>query len=228
MERNYEIHDKEMLAVIRCLEAWRHYLEEAKLEFKIWTDHKNLQYFMTSQKLNHRQARWALYLSRFNFTLKHVPGKSMGKADGLSRRPDWQKRMEKDNEDQTLIKPEWIRGIKTLMQEENLKERIRKVQEGDEKVVKAVEELKKAGIKTLRDKEWEVEDRIVMKKGRIYVLEGDLRREIIQLHHDTLVGGHGGRWKMTELIGRNYWWPGIMKEVGRYVEGCDTCQRYKN
>jgi len=228
MERNYEIHDKEMLAVIRCLEAWRHYLEEAKLEFKIWTDHKNLQYFMMSQKLNHRQARWALYLSRFNFTLKHVPGKSMGKADGLSRRPDWQKRMEKDNEDQTLIKPEWIRGIKTLMQEENLKERIRKVQEGDEKVVKAVEELKKAGIKTLRDKEWEVEDRIVMKEGRIYVLEGDLRREIIQLHHDTLVGGHGGRWKMTELIGRNYWWPGITKEVGRYVEGCDTCQRYKN
>ena len=51
-ERNYEIHDKEMLAVIRCLEAWRHYLEEAKLEFEIWTDHKNLQYFMTSQKLN--------------------------------------------------------------------------------------------------------------------------------------------------------------------------------
>jgi len=46
-ERNYEIHDKEMLAVIRCLEAWRHYLEGAKLEFEIWMDHKNLQYFMT-------------------------------------------------------------------------------------------------------------------------------------------------------------------------------------
>jgi len=153
MERNYKIHNKEMLAVIRCLEAWRHYLEEAKLEFKIWTDHKNLQYFMTSQKLNHRQARWALYLSRFNFTLKHVPGKSMGKADRLSRRLDWQKGVEKDNEDQTLIKPEWIRGMETLMQEEDLKERIRKVQEGDEKIVKAVEELKKAGIKTLRDEE---------------------------------------------------------------------------
>jgi len=62
-ERNYEIHNKEMLVVIRCLEAWRHYLEGAKLEFEIWTDHKNLQYFMTSQKLNHRQVRWALYLS---------------------------------------------------------------------------------------------------------------------------------------------------------------------
>jgi len=105
-ERNYEIHDKEMLAVIRCVEAWRHYLEGAKLEFEIWTDHKNLQYFMTSQKLNHRQARWALYLSRFNFMLKHVSGKSMGKADGLSRRPDWQEGVERDNEDQKLIKPE--------------------------------------------------------------------------------------------------------------------------
>jgi len=48
MEQNYEIHNKEMLAVIRCLEAWRHYLEGEKLEFEIWTDHKNLQYFMTS------------------------------------------------------------------------------------------------------------------------------------------------------------------------------------
>ena len=88
-EQNYEIHDKEMLAVIRCLEAWRHYLEGAKLEFEIWTDYENLQYFMTSQKLNHRQARWALYLLRFNFGLKHVSEKSMGKADELSRRPDW-------------------------------------------------------------------------------------------------------------------------------------------
>jgi len=98
-EQNYEIHDKEMLAVISCLEAWRHYLKGAKLEFEIWTDHKNLQYFMISQKLNCRQARWALYLSRFNFTLKHVPGKSMGKADRLSRRPNWQEGVEKDNED---------------------------------------------------------------------------------------------------------------------------------
>jgi len=63
-EQNYKIHDKEMLAVIRYLKAWRHYLEGAKLEFKIWMDHKNLQYFMTSQKLNRRQAQWILYLSR--------------------------------------------------------------------------------------------------------------------------------------------------------------------
>ena len=56
-EWNYEIYDKEMLAVIQCLESWRHYLEGVKVKFEIWMDHKNLQYFMTSQKLNQRQAR---------------------------------------------------------------------------------------------------------------------------------------------------------------------------
>ena len=61
-EQNYKIHDKEMLAVIWCLESWRQYLEGAKVKFEIWMDHKNLQYFMTSQKLNWRQAKWVLYL----------------------------------------------------------------------------------------------------------------------------------------------------------------------
>ena len=87
-ERNYEIHDKEMLAIIRYLEEWRHFLKGAVIKFEIWTDHKNLKYFMKAQKLNWRQARWALYLSRFDFMLKHVPGSKIGKADSLSRRPD--------------------------------------------------------------------------------------------------------------------------------------------
>jgi len=56
-ERNYEIHDKEMLAVIRCLEAWRHFLVGTVVKFEIWTDHKNLEYFIKAQKLNQRQAR---------------------------------------------------------------------------------------------------------------------------------------------------------------------------
>ena len=77
----------------------------------------------------------------------------MEKADRLSRRLDWQEGVEKDNKDQKLIKPEWIRGTETMIEKGNLKERIKKVQEGDEKVVKAVEELKRAGIKTLKDKE---------------------------------------------------------------------------
>jgi len=68
----------------------------------------------------------------------------------------------------------------------------------------------------------------VLKEGRIYVLEGELKGEVIRLHHDTPVGGHRGRWKTTELVTRNYWWPGVTKEVGRYMDRCDACQRYKN
>jgi len=56
-ERNYETHDKEMLAVIRRLKAWRYLLEGTKFKFEVWTDHKNLEYFMKVQKLNQRQAR---------------------------------------------------------------------------------------------------------------------------------------------------------------------------
>ena len=95
-------------------------------------------------------------------------------------------------------------------------------------MIKAVEELKKAGVKTLRDEKWEIENRVVLKKGRIYMPEGELREKVIRLYHNTPVEGHRGRWKTTELVTRNYWWLGVTKEVGRYVDGCDACQRYKN
>ena len=87
--------------------------------------------------------------------------------------------MKKDNENQKLIKPEWIRGVEMIIEEGNLKERIRRAQERDKKVVKAVEKLKRAGIKMLKNEEWEIEDGLVMKEGRIYVPERELKREII-------------------------------------------------
>ena len=147
IEQNYEIHDKEMLAVVRCLEAWKHFLEGAVEKFEIWTDHKNLEYFMKAQKLNRRQARWALYLSRFNFMLKHVPGSKIGKADSLSRRPDWEIGVEKDNEDETLVKLEWLEvkkreTVEIIVDGVDLLEEVRKSKVKDDKVVKAVEEMK--------------------------------------------------------------------------------------
>ena len=72
------------------------------------TDHKNLKYFIKAQKLNQRQARWLLYLSRFDFALKHVAGKSIGRADSLSRRVDWAERVERDNKNQVMLKKEWL------------------------------------------------------------------------------------------------------------------------
>jgi len=88
MEQNYEIHDKEMLAIICTLEGWRHFLKRATYSVEIWTDHKNLEYFMTAKKLNRRQACWSLHLARFNFLLHHCPERTMGKLDALSRRAD--------------------------------------------------------------------------------------------------------------------------------------------
>jgi len=52
--------------------------------------------------------------------------------------------------------------------------------------------------------------------------------EIIRLHHDMLVGGHEGQWKIVELVTHNFWWPGVIKEVKQYIEGCDACQQNKN
>ena len=146
-ERNYEIHNKEILAVVRYLEVWRHFLEETMIKFKIWTDHKNLKYFIKVQKLNKRQARWALYLSRFNFTLKYTPGSKMEKADSLSKRLDQEVEIEKDNEDEKLVKPEWlevkkIEKVEVIVERVDLLEKVKQSKVKDDEVTKVIEEMK--------------------------------------------------------------------------------------
>ena len=155
-QRNYEIYDKEMLAIIRGLENWRHLLEDARFKFEIWIDYKNLEYFMKAQKLNHRQVQWALYLSRFDFTLKHVPGTKMRKADRLSRQSDWKVRVEKDNDNQVFIKDNWIHSLEEVVIEESeidIVEKIKKSRSKDEEVIRIVEEMKKVKVKELRGEE---------------------------------------------------------------------------
>ena len=127
-ERNYKIYGKEILVVIRGLENQRHLLESTKFKFKIWTDYKNLEYFIKVQNLNKRQACQLLYLSRFDFTLKHVPGTKMEKIDGLSRRLDWKIEVENNNNNQTLIK---------------------KARSKNKEIVRVVEEIRKTGVKVL-------------------------------------------------------------------------------
>ena len=63
VERNYEIHNKEVLVIVQALEEWRHFMEGTEHQFEIWTDHKNLEYFMMAKKLNRRQARWSVFHS---------------------------------------------------------------------------------------------------------------------------------------------------------------------
>ena len=108
-KQNYEIWDKELLAIINALKEWRHYLIGTEAPFQIWTDHKNLEYFRKPQKLNRRQARWILEMQEFHFSLHHKPGKAMAKADYLSRRAGHEKG-ENDNENVVLLKPEFFRA----------------------------------------------------------------------------------------------------------------------
>ena len=187
---------------------------------------------MKAQKLNRRQAHWALYLSRFDFTLKHVPEAKIGKVDRLSRRVDWKVGVEKDNENQVFIKDNWIHKLQEVViegPEVDIIEKIKKARSRDEDVVRVVEEMKKAGVKELQGNEWQIEGELVLKEGKVYILKDkELRTEVIWLHYDVLAVGHGGRWKTVELVTRNYWWPGVTRDVGRYVEGCDLCQRMKN
>jgi len=123
----------------------------------------------------------------------------MGKVDSLSRRLDWEVGVERDNENETLVKLEWlkVRRIETVeivVEGVDLLEQVRQSKVKDDKVVKAVEEIKQAGVKMLRDEEWREVDSVMYKKGKVYVPKDDkLRMEIIRLHHDTPVGGHGGQ-----------------------------------
>ena len=88
-EKNYEIYDKELLAVFACFTEWRHYLQGGLYQVTVLSDHKNLQYFMTTKQLTRRQARWSLFFNEFDFLLTHRPGHLCGKPDNLSRRPDY-------------------------------------------------------------------------------------------------------------------------------------------
>ena len=119
----------------------------------------------------------------------------MGKADGLSRRPDWKVGVDRDNENQVVIKE----------LEVDIVERIKKARSKNEDVVRVVEEMKRTKIKELRKEEWKIEGELVLKEGKVYIpRDEELRAEVIRLHHNILAAGYGRQWKMVELVTRNY------------------------
>ena len=88
-ELNYEIHNKELLAIVDAFKQWRTYLKGVKHPTLILTDHKNLTSFITTKILNQKQVQWSEKLSQYNFTIKYRKGTKNGKADSLSRRSDY-------------------------------------------------------------------------------------------------------------------------------------------
>ena len=168
VERNYEIYDKKLLAIVEALTKWRQYLLNAMEPFEIWTDHKNLKYFREPHKLNGWQARWYLKLQDYNFTLWYILGKTNIKADILSRKDQVNTKDNKKNVQ--LLKEElWTR--RTAVEVTMLK----KMTTTDD-----LELMKE--IKRKNTKEWEVvqvlennnrlsweENGIVYVEGRIYI-----------------------------------------------------------
>ena len=235
-EINYDVHDKEMLAVVTSLREFRHWLSGTIIPISIITDHNNLRYFMSQRQLNRRQSRWAMELSEFNFRLSYSPGKS-NPADPPSRREDY---FPTDGDPtvlqnhQRLLSEEvcsglWITAqpaarvfacsIVSLAVDSSLN-----VQRLSEELEQ--DEVWKTGLQK-KGSLFKHVNGVVTFDGRIYI-PPSLRLPIFLSRHDSALAGHFGRAKTLELIRRDFSWPGISKDVASYVRGCDSCQRVKS
>jgi len=240
-EINYEIHDKELLAIVDCFEKWRRYLEGAAHRTEVFSDHQNLAYFTTAKVLNRRQARWAQQLANYNFVINYRPGRQNEKADILSRLP--QHRPEKGgSEDQPitsvlqdkhfahpiasifspapsfLLSSARLCSIATQRWTDEFKAKVADAG-GRDQAYK--DEMASPG------KDVDIEDGILYRKNRLWIPQ-ELRQEVFFSEHDTKFAGHIGMDKTLELITRNFWWPNLEESVREYVGSCLDCQRNKN
>ena len=107
--------------------------------------------------------------------------------------------MKRDNENETLVKPEWLEvqrteGVEVIIEEVDLLEKVKQSRVKDDEVIKAVKEMKQAGVKMLRDEEWREVDGVIYKEEKVYVPKDNiLRMEIIRLYHNTLVERYKGQ-----------------------------------
>ncbi|GAW05938.1 Retrotransposable element Tf2 155 kDa protein type 1 [Lentinula edodes] len=244
-ERNYDIYDKELLSVIRALEEWRPYLEGSPHKIRVLSDHRNLEYFMSARDLNRRQARWSIFLNRFDFIIEHRPGRLSNGPDGLSRRPDHEEGKEHDNKNQVLLdnKRVWrccrvmlqpyqfvvkVGEIAEVEDDSKILERIRVASPKDTKLEAVFNKEHADGLIQRRLKEWEVIDRVVYFRGLVSVPnDPDIKHQILELYHDSIPAGHPGEAATLAAVMRNYRWPRMAEYVKQYVSGCETCQLNK-
>ena len=218
-ECNYEIHDKEMLAIIRSLSQWRAELEGANSRIKIYTDHKALEYFMTTKQLTSRQARWAEILSQFFFTIMYQPGKQNTKADTLTRREQDvgpQEKLKADFRTQSLLRPEQLDPrileelpysaelaaieISKLSGSRGLIDRLLAAN----RTIGSLEALRAQA--RLGDKDLKLEDGLLLYQDKLIVPDQDyLRTELIREVHEQVSTAHPGRNKTIQLISTRYY-----------------------
>jgi transposase InsO family protein len=253
-EINYEIHDKELLAIVDSFKHWRRYLEGAMHQVQVFSDHQNLEYFTTTKVLNRRQARWAQELAGIDFKIFYRPGAKNGKPDALSRRSEY--RPEKGGcEDQpitTVLQPRHfansfiisaarMNSIPAVRWSEEFLTIVKEAAQGDTEYRKAVA-VAESALRGEKEDEGsrgqegrkrtegilEIREGCVYRKEKLWVPEGKgLRRRILESEHDTKVAGHMGQDKTLELIRRNFWWPKMDEDIIDFVRSCPDCQKNK-
>ena len=136
----------------------------------------------------------------------------MDKADSLSRRVDWVKKLERENKNQVILKKELLE-IKVIKKgqllikkaEEGILEKIKKLKAKYNEVVKTIKEMKKTKVKVLRNNKWQIKDKLVLKERKVYILKNkELRLEIIRLHYNMLITEYREQQNMVKLVTRNY------------------------
>jgi transposase InsO family protein len=241
-ECNYEIYDKELLAIIRCFEEWRPDLEGTDLPIQVLTDHKSLEYFMTTKRLTRRQARWAEFLADYNFQITYRPGKENQKADALTRRPgDRPEGFEDDRQKQmsrTILTPDKIhpdiRGsdlapIELGQEEHDIAERIRQAQAQDPLCRELRSHLERGGRihNSISLAHCDVSDNLLRYMEKVWIPE-ELHARICKEVHDQPMVGHPGIAKTLALLKSRYYWPRMDRTVARYIRNCHVCRRSKS
>ena len=225
-QQRYEVYDRELLGIIRGLNAWRHYLLGSPHQVVIWCDHKNLSYFRAARRLTPRQSRWNLILSQYDKAITHKPGKTIPGADLLSRRSDHG--VEPD-EMRILIPDSMIINNINI---DDLRERIQQELEKDalaQIILNAkTKKLPAPAHVTLDDWAIDPNTQLLMFRKKLYIPDNrDLKQTILKLSHDVPTRGHPGIFKTTYIVRQQYWWPGLTVFVKNYINGCAQCQQMK-
>ncbi|QRW20747.1 Retrotransposable element Tf2 protein [Rhizoctonia solani] len=216
---NYDTHNKELLAIIKALEEWRIFLEATDRPIQVFTDHRNLEYWMQARTFNRRHARWQIFLSDFNFEIHYCPGKQSGKPDALSRRSDY---VDHPPEPEVMLPAEVFAN--TLEEEmEVISEVWNKLREDPslepiiQFLTKDAESAPPSIRKAYRDYDWE-ED-LLWYQGKLVIPDAEnLKEQLLREFHDSPLAGHPGQQRTLELLSRNYWWPGMKSSAKEWVE----------
>ena len=175
---------------------------------------------MTAQELNHHQAHWSLFLSRFNFNLFHCPGTSSAKPNILSRHSDHKKGVEDDNKNIVLLKLEFFQNkITAAFVNPPFMKKITQEQKKDVEFQK-LKEVNADEWKTAHFAGWDKNEGIILWKEKVFVPES-CKAEVLKMCHDVPMVGHPGYKKTLDLVQRSFYWEGLAGYVEKYVQGCD-------